>query len=317
MMTTFKIHYKKVVFTLGWIAATFVLIVHFHIPDLQWLQHNPNTSVNDTIDGAAKKSDLPKDFVLVTAANHNYFPGLKELVGSMHYWEPTIKVAIYDLGLTKIQLAEIKTWCNVVVHDLPKQMPEHILHQPRKMYAWKPYVVFDSFERYHSILFSDAGSNIRGPLSKIKELLYKDGYFFVQGQDLDMTEKSHEGMYKYFNEKKGDFKNKPHFAGGLHGWLRGSDAVQHILYPYVLCAQRQECFGPPGSSLRNHRYDQSVLSIIIYTAPMRIVPHTEFLAASRRQCNSDPFKPSDMLVLTARQGTKDYYSKICNKTSTL
>jgi hypothetical protein len=41
-------------------------------------------------------------FTMVTGASSNYFRGLHNFVGSLHYWCPKCRIAIYDLGLTPV-----------------------------------------------------------------------------------------------------------------------------------------------------------------------------------------------------------------------
>lgn len=46
-------------------------------------------------------------------------------------------------------------------------------------------------------------------------------------------------------------------AGGLQGFVRGSDADRLVLGPVVNCSlAASECLAPPGSSRANHNFDQ-------------------------------------------------------------
>ncbi|CAH1787151.1 unnamed protein product, partial [Owenia fusiformis] len=262
-----------------------------------------------------KSIDLkPMDVVIVTAASNEFFRGLTEFVASVHFWEPRTKIVVYDIGLTLLQKQDVHTWCNVESLNLPKTTPPRILLGSRNGFAWKPIILQDAVRRYGAIFYSDAGSVIRGPLGPIKRLILKDGYFFVQGQDTDMTMKTHKGMFSYFNVTKSRFINKYSFAGGIQGYVNNSTAVKHILTPLVHCALKRSCISPRGSHVLNHRYDQSALSIIIYMSSLNIQPHTEFLAADRSQLNKDPLEESKRLIWTARQFSSDYRLKtLCIK----
>lgn len=59
---------------------------------------------------------------------------------------------------------------------------------------------------------------------------------------------------------------------------------------------------PPGTSTANHRFDQSVLSIITYTAGLNVTEHTELLLASTVPC----FEAHARAVWTSRQGCRCY-----------
>ena len=52
-------------------------------------------------------------------------------------------------------------------------------------------------------------------------------------------------------------------AGGIQGYMYNSPAVEKVLKPVVECCMKQECIEPEGSGFHNHRYDQSVFSIML------------------------------------------------------
>ncbi|CAH1779243.1 unnamed protein product, partial [Owenia fusiformis] len=274
------------------------MIIFFFISSFQKLMR-----ANQTL----KTSDVK----IVTAANDDYFFGLMEFVASVHFWDPHTSIIVYDLGLRPQQKKKAESWCNVQVNPLPESTPDHIRNEDRKRYTWKPLILQDAVTKYGAIFYSDAGSVIRGPLEPIRKLLIDDGHFFVQGQDMDMTKLLHEGMCRYFKVNKKMLKGKYSFAGNTQGYVRGGLAEKHILHPLVKCAISPECITPRGSSLQNHRYDQSALSIIIYTSSIAVQPHTEFLAASWNQLNPNPFLPSSKIVWTSRQGSHSYRDHIC------
>jgi hypothetical protein len=141
-----------------------------------------------------------------------------------------------------------------------------------------------------SILYIDAGSQVRAKMGGIEKHLIQDGYFFVQGQDLDMTEKSHEDMFIEMDTKKSHFKDKPHYTGSLQGYQRNSVAHQHILDPLYKYALNPQCIAPKGSSYLNHRYDQSVLSVLIYRCGFNVSARTELICADRSRLDLDPLQ---------------------------
>jgi hypothetical protein len=244
--------------------------------------------------------------ILVTAASQSYFGALANLVGSLAYWNPEHRFVIYDLGLGDKLLDEVKKWQNVtlVMNFLDSNLPGHC--KLLKEYAWKPFVIEHAIERYGSALWIDAGSDIRAPIDPVFTLLTQQGYFFVKGQDLDMTKKSHAATYHYLGLNKLDFIAKEHFSANLQGYTHGSLAHQDILIPMVNAAAKKQCIAPPGSNLSNHRYDQTLLSLVAYTRAWDVVEHTVYLAAQRNQLSNDPTLPSDKIVFTARGSSRDY-----------
>ena len=189
-------------------------------------------------------------------------------------------------------------------------MPPHCIIL--NLYAWKPAVLHNAIQQYRSILWIDARSNLRSPLEPISSTLRKDGHFFVQGQDLDMTQMSMEDTYTALNTTRNDFAGQPHFSGGLQGYTRGSVAHEKILNPFYAYSLDEACIAPPHSNLGNHRYDQTLLSILIYQCGMKISPKTKWLAAARNQLHEDPMQPSNAIIYTARATSIDYAPHVRN-----
>ena len=269
------------------------------------------------LETADKGNNHPKhEMVVVTGANSGYFHALENFIGSMHFWEPTRPIIVYNLGLSASQVDQVNTWHNVHLEwprGIPKTYAPHV--HALKKYAWKTNAIYESTNKYAATLWLDAGCEVRGPLTDIESILQKDGVFLVQGQDGDMTRWVHDGTLRYFNVERSAFSKKHSFAGGIEGWIQNSKAYHKILEPLVECANKKECIDPTGASLGNHRYDQSALSVITYTSGMNIVPHTEFLAARSSQLHADIKKPNTMCIWTARGGSSAYkqYTKSVNK----
>jgi len=247
--------------------------------------------------------------IVVTAADAKYFRGLKNLVGSVHFWAPSIRILVYDLGLTATMRREASDWCDVrlipgILNDLPVQLRDLYL------YAWKPLAIKEALEREESVLWLDAGSDIRAPLDTIDEYIHSDGHFLARGQDVDMTKMSHPQMYRALGADPFDFRKLGHFSGSVQGYLKHSDAYQHVLLPMAAKALLKECIAPAGSSLQNHRYDQSLLSILVYGSGLDVSPKTFLLTAERKLLNEEPLQASEKTIFTARRSSREYIGQL-------
>ena len=191
--------------------------------------------------------------------------------------------------------------------------PQHLreLHN----YAWKALVLKDAILHHDSILWTDAGSDFRASPEPLSGQLEREGHLFFQGQDEDMSRKSHPGCYRALGTDIGRFAGKPHFAGGLQGYTRSGRAHSRILEPMFRCAMEKQCIAPPGSSLDNHRFDQTVLSILAYQSELAIKPATRLLAAERDQLAEDPLQQSERIVYTARGASIEYLRQLRDKQS--
>ena len=193
------------------------------------------------------------EMVVVTGANSGYFDALENFIGSMHFWEPTRQLVVYNLGLSASQIEQVKTWHNVHLewsNGIPSTYAPHV--HALKKYAWKTNAIYESTKKYSATLWLDAGCEVRGPLTDIESILRKDGVFLVQGQDGDMTRWVHDGTLRYFNVERSAFSKKPSFAGGIEGWILNSKAYHQILEPLVECANKKDCIDPVGFTIKVH-----------------------------------------------------------------
>ena len=249
---------------------------------------------------------------IITAANKLYFGALLNLVGSLHYWSGNYEITVYDLGLGDRLLNEIKKWRNVVLVEnfLDSSIPDHCSNLLQ--YAWKPYVIDHALSSYDQVLWIDAGSDTREPLYRIEQLFRRDGHFFAQGQDLDMTVMSLPQTYKLLGCDRADFRGKGHYCAGLQGYTRYSLAYDKILQPMLEAASIPECIAPMGSNSQNHRYDQTLLSIFAYRSGLALPPNTHLLAALRSQLQTDPKVVSSRIVYSARRTSIEYIWAVKN-----
>lgn len=249
------------------------------------------------------------DLWVVSYANTGYFRGLKELAASLRYWAPHVRMAVYNLGMNPEQIAEVERWSNVKEFlwrdGFPDGTPTHF--KQLKVYAWKPFLIADAAKRLKKILALDGGSVVRGPLDPVERILEETGNYLVWGQDADMMYKAHEGMFKWFNYTKETFEGGPHYGGNTQGYMYPSHWYDNIVTPMLACTMDQSCIAPPGSSSANNRYDQTALAIVSYQFHNMPQPHTEYIAESSRQVNSDFQQPSQKCIWTARQSSNKYF----------
>lgn len=261
--------------------------------------------------------------VIATAASARYFPALVNLVGSIHHWAPGTAVAVFDLGLDAAERARIERWRDVRLHWAGRGAPAGVRLRGRwrrrphlsvpRYYAWKPIAIAEAVDTYGSALWLDAGSDLRGPLAPIVQALDRDGCFLVRGQDLDMSRHLHADCARRLGHDKAEFAGLPSYAGNTQGYVRGSNAAAAILAPLVAAACDKRCISPRGAHLFNHRYDQSVLSVIAYTCGLAIDDHTALIAAHRHEVRADPATASDKRVYTARGTSADYAACVARR----
>jgi hypothetical protein len=238
--------------------------------------------------------------VIVSAADTKYYNALKNLIGSVQFWDSTRNMVVFDLGLQPSERAELAKIDRLLVLDSP-------IKQDLKNYAWKALCLKQATSTYGKTIWLDAGSDMRGDPAVIDALLEKEDTFFVQGQDINMSPWAHERTLEFFQTNKQQVTDKYSFSGNLQGYVYDSQAYWEVLLVVEKCCLIRECIAPSGSGLHNHRYDQIAMSSAIYTSPwMTIIPHTELLAAERHQLEMDHTKPSSHVVYSGRGSSSEY-----------
>ena len=249
------------------------------------------------------------DMVIVTAADSEYFRSLENLAGSMLYWGPEYRLVVYNLGMTRNQLDAILTWSNLLdlrwAEGIPTIYPGHV-RRNLKNYAWKPIIINETVHEFTSIFWLDSGSTFVGRIEPIEFILHRHGVWLGQGQDNPMYHLSHTGTYEWFGRDKETFGWRPHFAGSMEGFMFPSRYIDTIVLPMAECALNESCIAPPGSNLKNHRYDQTVLSILAHHEHVQAPHYTEYFTFVRRLIPADLRRPSRYVIWTARRACSFY-----------
>lgn len=255
------------------------------------------------------------DLVLVSGAGKTYFHGLKNLVASALYWAPNLTIVVYNLGMDPDQVKTIQEeWAHPkLVLEWPEGIPGHYPDHVRKRltnYAWKPIIVNETVHKYKSILWHDAGSTFVGPLDPVRDILHRHGAFLVHGQDDHMNKRAHPDMFRFFGQNKSTMPTGPHFGGSVHGFVWPSRYIDTIVIPNAECAMIKDCISPQTSTIANHRYDQTGLSILAYHKYIHAPHYTEYLAAHPEQVPTSSKKqkqlPTRFISYTSRQSNYFY-----------
>jgi hypothetical protein len=99
-------------------------------------------------------------------------------------------------------------------------------------------------------------------------------------------------MFDYLNADPNEYGDKPNADATLVGFGIGSastadrEAVyQNIVLPWRACAMVNDCIAPRGSSRKNHRQDQAVLSYLVHRAKYSFVRDTRSEVGVRCKCD--------------------------------
>lgn len=208
---------------------------------------------------------LGDDFVLVTAADEAYVQNnrLENLIGSIHFWEPEMRIEIYDLGISVETRARIKDWKNVIVRSFPfEELPPHF-RRLRETYAFKPWALHDVLQREDRVVWIDANMEIRRPLSELRMILTTKGHFFTIQRPRFPNARFHFPGAVAQLGCSAEAYSRYQSPAGFQGYKKGSYAYENVLLPLVDCALDEKCIAPSGTSRSNHRQDQTAFNAIL------------------------------------------------------
>ena len=224
---------------------------------------------------SACRATAESTLLAVTAADAAYFDRLRNLVGSIHIWEPSMCIEVYDLGMSRWQLEQLAAFANVHIRKLGFDvLPGHVSHVP--IFAWKPVAMRDSLRRLSmfrakiwaqnnftlpalGIFYTDPSIEYRQSIGKIKAKIASNGYFYVHQEGMQTHHEccgpiSELTMVGTISEMQrivksdafappqipenavGDVPDGFMCAGGIQGYKVGDLAVRQVLDAVVKCA---------------------------------------------------------------------------------
>jgi len=188
------------------------------------------------------------------------------------------RVECYDLGLTAAQVRALPRWAGLLYHrfDYAAYPPHLDVAVNAGEYAWKPVVVADVVDRLQAageaedVLWSDAGSYFHDLAAIAGRIRASDG-LWVRPSSGTMRQWTHPSMFARVGANPDEYAERRNADATLIGFATASApfAERRRLYdtviaPWKACALDRDCIAPCGSSRRNHRQDQAVLSYLVH-----------------------------------------------------
>ena len=219
---------------------------------------------------------------VVKAISSNHFDEAQDGIASIQQFYPAVNIIVYNLGLTKEQVKNLTTSCNVHVYDFPyKRYPPHV--RSLRNYAWKPLLLGELSQDYEVIFYSDASVRLLKPAIEVmvRQML---NFSFVPGKlsRLPIVSLTHDGMLRYLNItlSRKELNKFGHLAAGLWAIWAKEDIKDKLIKPWTECGLHLECIAPnrrgsrcnfelrkkkgnEGIYIGCHRYDQSALSMLL------------------------------------------------------
>jgi len=212
----------------------------------------------------------PLPLVIITGACKNYADKLSRFIGSVHHYEPDTYIYVCDFGLTEEQVGNIKKYKNVIYKPLDLSTYPKFLHNKENRGIKQSLKIIALHELVNEIsndiIWLDAGNQIGGNLDMVRTNIKKKEFITsCVENDYHMRDYTHIGMINYLNLPNYKNTSLGHISSGFFG-IRGgtnTNVYKKIIKPALQCVLNKNCIEPNGASLENHRYDASILTLLL------------------------------------------------------
>jgi len=209
------------------------------------------------------------------------------------------RVECYDLGLTSAEARALPRWAGLLYHRFDyAAYPSHLdVNVNAGEYAWKPVIVAEVVDRLAAagnaddVLWADAGSYFH-ELDAMAARVRDSGGLWVRRSSGTMREWTHPAMFARLDARAADYAERRNADATLVGFAVGSAgaASRRRLYdtvvaPWKACALDRECIAPAGSSRKNHRQDQAVLSYLVHQGGYAFADDSQASLGVRCKCD--------------------------------
>ncbi len=220
---------------------------------------------------------------IVTAADKNYFYSLLTLLRTVIHTcsELNLRVDIWDLGMTNNQkkflsLMIRENWQVISVLSLGKEPFSGAFNAAERNFGWKARVIQYSLRDSEAVLYLDAGVCLTRNPSKIFEIIKNDEFFMIRNNDNINADWISEECKEIMHATKFELQGCQ-----VHGNILGfsnSQKSKSLLETWVKWCSLEKAL---VSGLKNHRHDQTVLSILVHRLNLKFNQQEIFILESR------------------------------------
>ena len=204
---------------------------------------------------------------VVTGASANHGKSLLQLLRSLKRWERNTAVAVYDLGLEDHHVEAVRQLgFEPIVFPFSDYPPHFDISFNAGAYAWKVAIIKLEMDKGGApLLWLDAGNLVRFPLLWVRYCLRRDG-FFCPKTWFTVTRYTHPGMYEVLGIPVGWAGERKQLNAAIVGVNHTFPSTRALVDEWLAGAMEESIIAPPGSSRDNHRWDQSLLTLLAYRA---------------------------------------------------
>lgn len=204
---------------------------------------------------------------IATASDTTHFHSMLQLINTVKIFESgRYQLTAYDLGLTERDrelFAKVHPGVSLVRFPYEQYPPHFDITKGAGEYAWKPVIVHDVYRTLQDgdfLLWLDAGNFVRRKMWVIRAALYFTG-FYTRLTTGTIGEWTHADT-----SRKLEMEVALHYRMicGCFIAVRKDARNDKLVQDWRDGAVDKGIIAPEGSSRKNHRQDQSVVSLLYY-----------------------------------------------------
>jgi hypothetical protein len=207
---------------------------------------------------------------IVSAADAGYFRSLAQLLLSVerHYAPRDLRCIVYDLGFTAAQREKLlRRFRGFEFRRFAWDgLPEHVRIRPRAINsnAWKP-IVIDAVlaDAPGPLLWLDSATVLCARLDPIFQHIARTGLYTPFGGASSIAELTDPRTLSYMGASP-EIAARRQRASGVFGADPLAAPVRELVARWAQLSRVAECIIPAGATHATHRFDQSVLNVLLY-----------------------------------------------------
>jgi hypothetical protein len=206
------------------------------------------------------------EFVIVTGADTTHYRSLYQLLSSLRIHEPDTRIIVFDLGLVDAERQDLNRSfpaAEVRIFDYSRYPDYFNIRVNAGQYAWKPVIICELLsELKYCVCWMDAGNIVTRRLFWVRKITGKIGMYSPRSSG-SISDWTHPGTLRFLNVSN-DLLQRHNLSGGCVSVCYKKTRARELVNRWKQCALTRDCIAPKGSSRKNHRQDQAVLSVIAH-----------------------------------------------------
>lgn len=207
-----------------------------------------------------------KKFKLITAADTSHFKSVCQLIDTLTTHCVNDEIILYDLGFSNSETDYIKkNYSNIEIKkfnfsNYPKHV--HLEEQDAGAYAWKPIIIHNELMKNdYPLIWMDGGNLVQKDLKLIKNYILTRKFYSPYSSD-NIKKWTHPTTLSTLDVPK-KFLKKRNLNAALIG-LDVDQKINNVIENWYKLSLKKQIIIPDGSNKSNHRWDQSLLTILFY-----------------------------------------------------